>query len=80
MTTKRKYKTTTPEAVRDCLICGMSQRRAAEYLGVSPSGLAQAISLFGWRSHGWSGPVRNQVELPVRVNSVFTQVEQQHVE
>lgn len=74
MTQARKYNTTTPAAVRDCLNAGMSMRRAAEHLGVSESGLRQACSLFGWHAHAWSGPVRNTVELPVaRVNSVFTQ-------
>lgn len=81
MTQQRRYQTTTPAAVRDCLNAGMSIRRAAEHLDVSLHCLRSACSLFGWHSHGWSGPVHNQIELPVaRVNSVFTQGEQQHVE
>lgn len=71
MTQRRKYKTTTPAAVRDCLNAGMSIRRTAEHLGVSMHCLRSTCSLFGWSSHGWSGPVHNQVELPARVNSIF---------
>ena len=72
MTTQRRYKTTTPEAVRDCLNAGMSIRRTSEHLGVSLHALREACSVFGWSAHGWSGPKLNTVEMPVaRVNSVF---------
>ena len=72
MTTQRRYKTTTPEAVRDCLNAGMSIRRASEHLGCSLHELRNACSLFGWHANGWSGPKPNMVEMPVaRVNSVF---------
>ena len=71
MTQRRKYRTTTPAAVRDCLNAGMSLRRAAEHLGVSLHCMRSACSLFGWSSHGWSGPKANTAVLPARVNSVF---------
>ncbi len=69
---RRKYQTTTPTAVRDCLNAGMSIRRAAEHLGVSEHSLRAVCSTFGWSAHGWSGPKDNKVEMSVaRVNSVF---------
>lgn len=69
---RKKYKTTTPQAIRDCLNAGMSIRRTAEHLGVSMHCLRAACSLFGWHANGWSGPKFNTVEMPVvRVNSVF---------
>jgi len=71
---RRKYQTTTPEAVRDCLNAGLSIRRAAEVLGVSLHALREACAVFGWRAHGWSGPKANTKSVPItvaRVNSVF---------
>ena len=63
MTAHRKYATTTPAKVRDCINAGMSIRRAAEVLGCSEQCLRQACSLFGWSPHGWTGPVPNRKTL-----------------
>jgi len=68
---RKKYRTTTPATVKDCLDAGMNIRRTAEYMGVSLHGLRSACGVFGWSSRGRSGPKHNTVEMPVRRNSVF---------
>lgn len=71
---RRKYRPTTPEAVREALNAGLSIKRAAEVLGVGAHQLRAACSMFGWSAHGWSGPKANTKTVPVRiarVNSVF---------
>lgn len=70
---RTKYKTTTPEKVRDCLNAGMSIRRTAEYLECSLHSLRAVCTVFDWHPKGWSGPKPNMVELPKKpmVNSVF---------
>lgn len=64
MSMPKRYKTTTPAAVRACVDADMSVNRAAEVLGVSPSMLRHACSLFGWSTKGRAGCVPNKRNLP----------------